>query len=281
MTRANLLKKLTKTLVAGFCLLNVIGVMNPTRAHAWYGVHLESYRTQARAELGWKETQRSLPALAGEASYRLVRVDLPEKGIYYRVIAGPFATFAEAQVLNDRLMDAGRFARVVAIDETAASVEAPSANVVVPPAVQLAQTKRAETLGESGASRFAAGPVKALSATGEPLAPLSGPAYALDPAHDEQHKLVADAPTRAKSARSLRKAPKTVEAAPSPATKATNGPREQDAKTPETTAKKDAPVKTLVGNLPNEFGRRPQVAPQNNSQEAQPFLPYVGLGFSF
>lgn len=69
----------------------------PTQA-----VHLASFRSQAQAEEGWRVLAAKYPVLAG-LSPRIVRVDLPGKGIFYRVHAAPLDDAAAAKRLCGQL----------------------------------------------------------------------------------------------------------------------------------------------------------------------------------
>lgn len=136
MLRGNTFQILTKFSLWGPFSLLLIAVGMPTQALAWYGVHLESYRTQERAALGWEQLKRAHSDIASDAPHRILRVESQDNGAFFRVVAGPFASFEDAMVFNDRLVAAGRFARVVAIDDTSAPLvpDAPKAVLAASPA---------------------------------------------------------------------------------------------------------------------------------------------------
>lgn len=60
--------------------------------------HLASFRTEERAQAGWRELSGKYAALKG-TSPRIVRVDLPGKGVFYRLHAAPLASMDAAKAL--------------------------------------------------------------------------------------------------------------------------------------------------------------------------------------
>lgn len=131
MISSNWLKKLVKCVLSVLGIFVGAGVMNPAQAATWFGVHLESYRTQTQAAAGWEEIRRALPDVAGGAPHRFVRVELPGKGVYYRVMVGPYTTQATAEAVSRGFQVAGRWANVMAVDEL--TPQAPAAPAIAPP----------------------------------------------------------------------------------------------------------------------------------------------------
>jgi hypothetical protein len=63
-------------------------------------IWLSSQKTSEQAERGWEELRKAYGALLGNLQPSIRQVDLgAEKGIWYRVYAGPLASRADAQVL--------------------------------------------------------------------------------------------------------------------------------------------------------------------------------------
>ncbi len=57
-----------------------------------FAVHLASYRDRNLAKISWRDLVQKQPRLLGELTPVLARVELPGKGTFYRLKAGPFAT---------------------------------------------------------------------------------------------------------------------------------------------------------------------------------------------
>jgi len=69
-----------------------------------YAVHLASFRTRDAAEREWKRLGAAYGKLLGGLEARFPRVDLgAEKGVYYRLLAGPLADAARARELCQAL----------------------------------------------------------------------------------------------------------------------------------------------------------------------------------
>jgi tetratricopeptide (TPR) repeat protein len=62
-------------------------------------VHLASYKSQKNADRGWTQLKRAHAAQLGDLSYTVKQVNLGSKGTFYRLIAGPLPSQAEAASL--------------------------------------------------------------------------------------------------------------------------------------------------------------------------------------
>ncbi|MEQ8603940.1 MAG: SPOR domain-containing protein [Marivibrio sp.] len=62
-------------------------------------LHLASYKQQANAERGWRELSAANSDLLGGTRPIVRRVDVPGKGLFYRLYAGPIADMANARAL--------------------------------------------------------------------------------------------------------------------------------------------------------------------------------------
>jgi hypothetical protein len=168
MLRSNNSTKLTKRSFLGAIFTLFASVVFTSQAFAWYGVHLETYPSQEKAAAGWEEFKRVFPDILADAPHRLLRVETQEKGALYRIVAGPFTTFEEAMVFNDRFLGAGRFTRVVAIDDS----NAPLASATPKVALSSSPAKmRVEPAPEPGVSRMSKGPVLRQPSSGSAVPP--------------------------------------------------------------------------------------------------------------
>lgn len=68
----------------------------PVAAGAGYRLQLGALRTEDAAQQEWQRLQRAQPDLLGKLTLATARVDLGDKGIFYRIEAGPIADPAEA-----------------------------------------------------------------------------------------------------------------------------------------------------------------------------------------
>lgn len=72
-----------------------------------YMVHVSSQRSDADARASYSALQAKYPAVLGNYLPTIIRVDLAEKGIYFRAEVGPFATIDQANQLCSSLKVAG------------------------------------------------------------------------------------------------------------------------------------------------------------------------------
>ncbi|SDE58311.1 SPOR domain-containing protein [Rhodospira trueperi] len=76
-------------------------------AWAGAGVRVGSFRTMEGARTGWANFQSAYPGLLGDLSPRIERVDLGDKGTYYRVYGGPFPSASAARDLCGQIPEMG------------------------------------------------------------------------------------------------------------------------------------------------------------------------------
>jgi len=79
----------------------------PAEASGGYAVQLSSQRSEAEAQASYKALQAKFPDQLSDRSPAIKRVDLGNKGIYYRVMVGPFGSSDEASSLCTELKAAG------------------------------------------------------------------------------------------------------------------------------------------------------------------------------
>ncbi len=77
----------------------------PATAQSWlYRIQLASYRSTDRAMEGWKKLERAVTKAIGAWQPQVQAADLgPQKGVFYRLRAGEYATRAEARASCERL----------------------------------------------------------------------------------------------------------------------------------------------------------------------------------
>ncbi|MDE5457014.1 SPOR domain-containing protein [Bradyrhizobium sp. CSA112] len=84
---------------------------NPTQpaapAGGGYLVQVSSQKNEADAQASYRALQGKFPSVLGPHSSLVKRVDLGEKGVYYRAFAGPFGTSEEAAQVCSSLKSAG------------------------------------------------------------------------------------------------------------------------------------------------------------------------------
>jgi hypothetical protein len=74
---------------------------------AGYVVQVSSQRSEADAQASYRALQGKFPAVLGSRAPLIKRADLGDKGVYYRAMAGPFASSEEAAQVCGNLKTAG------------------------------------------------------------------------------------------------------------------------------------------------------------------------------
>jgi cell division septation protein DedD len=72
-----------------------------------YVVQLVSNKSEAEAQAAFKTLQTKYPGVLGSRTALIRRVELGDKGTYYRAQVGPFANSDQANSLCDNLKAAG------------------------------------------------------------------------------------------------------------------------------------------------------------------------------
>ncbi|MCA6114028.1 SPOR domain-containing protein [Bradyrhizobium sp. WSM 1738] len=84
---------------------------NPTQpatpSGGGYLVQVSSQKSEADAQAAYRALQGKYPSVLGAQSSMVKRVDLGEKGVYYRAFAGPFGSSEEAAQVCNSLKSAG------------------------------------------------------------------------------------------------------------------------------------------------------------------------------
>lgn len=96
---------------------------------ALWGVHLASYRTPSTVQSGWDQLRKTHADILGELEHSVSEVDLPGKGHFLRLLAGPLGSWEQAQALQQALQSRGVWAELApcpVATPTAASVAPPT-----------------------------------------------------------------------------------------------------------------------------------------------------------
>jgi len=84
--------------------------LNPTQqapTSGGYLVQVSSQKSESDAQSSYRALQGKFPGVLGSQSLTVKRVDLGEKGVYYRAFAGPFSSSEEASQVCSSLKSAG------------------------------------------------------------------------------------------------------------------------------------------------------------------------------
>lgn len=81
-----------------------------------FGVHLASYRKAGEAREGWRKLQRENPDELGLLEPRLNMIEVPEKGMFLRLIGGGLSSRAKAEELCSNLKSKGLYCTVAPFD---------------------------------------------------------------------------------------------------------------------------------------------------------------------
>ena len=118
-------------------------------------VHIASYRSEDDAQKGWAQLRRAYPQL-GPLQPEVSRVNLgAQKGVFYRLLAGPLPSQAEAQRVCNELKAKRQFCEVAfmgggaALGTAAPAARAPARAPAPPPPPPPPQPRR-EAIDDSG-----------------------------------------------------------------------------------------------------------------------------------
>ena len=73
-----------------------------------YFVQLLSVKDRENAEAAWSKLQGKYPSILGSSSYKVEEADLGDRGVFYRLLAGPVPSDAEASALCGKLEASGQ-----------------------------------------------------------------------------------------------------------------------------------------------------------------------------
>lgn len=76
----------------------------PAPSKKAYHVQLASYRNRDNAVSGWSVLKRRYDSLLGNLNSRIVEVNLPKKGVFYRLQAGPLPSAKAARLLCEKII---------------------------------------------------------------------------------------------------------------------------------------------------------------------------------
>ncbi len=78
-----------------------------------FALHLASYRTEQNASSGWRELSGKYDMYLSSLEPRLRIVDIPAKGTFFRLLAGPYRSRAEASAACNDLKSLGAYCAVM------------------------------------------------------------------------------------------------------------------------------------------------------------------------
>jgi len=81
-----------------------------------YAIHLVSLANQESVDGSWAELQESFPDILAGKDLEVRQIDLDDRGIFYRIHAGPFAASAKAETTCEELRSLQQYCAVVALD---------------------------------------------------------------------------------------------------------------------------------------------------------------------
>src|SRR6185436_14311651 len=91
----------------------------PSAGGGRFGAHLGSYRTVNEAKHGWEILAKANPDVLGPLGYTTAEFDPGDgRGVFVRLIAGPFDSRAKAQDLCGNLQGKRVFCRVLSLGPT-------------------------------------------------------------------------------------------------------------------------------------------------------------------
>ena len=81
-----------------------------------YAIHLVSLANQESVDGSWAVLQESFPDILAGKDLEVRQIDLDDRGIFYRIHAGPFAAPAKAETTCEELRSLEQYCAVVALD---------------------------------------------------------------------------------------------------------------------------------------------------------------------
>ena len=81
-----------------------------------YAIHLVSLANRESVDGSWAELQESFPDILAGKDLEVRQIDLGDRGIFYRIHAGPFAASAKAETTCEELRSLQQYCAVVALD---------------------------------------------------------------------------------------------------------------------------------------------------------------------
>ena len=81
-----------------------------------YAIHLESAEIESNVQSSWDHLQATYPAQIADKSLLVREVDLGDQGIFYRILAGPYADASDADTVCRELEDYGQYCAVHSLE---------------------------------------------------------------------------------------------------------------------------------------------------------------------
>jgi hypothetical protein len=81
-----------------------------------YAIHLESAEIESNVQSSWDHLRATYPAQFADKSLLVREVDLGDQGIFYRILAGPYADSSDADTVCRELEDYGQYCAVQSLE---------------------------------------------------------------------------------------------------------------------------------------------------------------------
>ncbi len=103
-----------------------LGTVAPPRSMRPLALHLASYQTLEQVREGWRLLRAAHEPVLGDLQARVARTNVPGRGDYYRLYAGPIADRMDASDTCERFQARGGYCRVVPFDGVPLDVASPA-----------------------------------------------------------------------------------------------------------------------------------------------------------
>jgi cell division septation protein DedD len=81
-----------------------------------YAIHLESAGSESSVQSSWDQLRATYPAQIADKSLLVREVDLGDRGVFYRILAGPFADASAADTACRKLEGLGQYCAVYSFE---------------------------------------------------------------------------------------------------------------------------------------------------------------------
>ncbi len=304
------------TLRASLILVSVLAILGASVsgfADSSHSVHLASYRNEADARSGWQELASAHSTLLAGLVHRIVPVELPGQGLYYRVMAGAFNERSQALKLQNSLRDLGLYAEAMPLPSQPPVVAQGPYRLPAPQRLDAPSPTPPKKPAVAAAPKMPTSP-RAATPPAQPVGPASVKNTTV-PLHFAAREKPAPQPKASEIVTSLRKfvSPPPVTAKRKQDSKhgtdpmaegavreqlATNSPPPGSlSTTPRTSFQDDGAsdggltlarprnspgrIAAIYGDMGSDFEDIPGAVPMKHMRKENEFKPYVGLGISF
>ena len=81
-----------------------------------YAIHLESAEAESNVRSSWDRLRATYPAQIADKSLLVKQIDLGDRGVFYRILAGPFADASAADTACRELEGLGQYCAVYSLE---------------------------------------------------------------------------------------------------------------------------------------------------------------------